>query len=124
MEEQQQRGSMVLSGLEMVGQVAGQVEASPPPLPRSRPLPRCCDPCSMRPQLVLLLSALLPVEARLSYLALRHEAYRAPGEPPTAAGTALSLACMPPSWRTPRLLLQRVPSCVAGCFAAPPSLPP
>ncbi|KAL4451492.1 hypothetical protein ABPG75_007154 [Micractinium tetrahymenae] len=36
---------------------------------------------SMRPQLVLLLSCLLPVEARLSYLALRHEAYShaAPG---------------------------------------------
>lgn len=35
----------------------------------------------MRPQLVLLLSCLLPVEARMSYLALRHEAYShaAPG---------------------------------------------
>jgi len=36
--------------------------------------------CSMRPQLVLMLSALLPVEARLSYLGLRHPAYAAPGE--------------------------------------------
>ncbi|PRW20881.1 hypothetical protein C2E21_8558 [Chlorella sorokiniana] len=34
---------------------------------------------SMRPQLVLMLSALLPVEARLSYLGLRHAAYAAPG---------------------------------------------
>ena len=34
----------------------------------------------MRPQLVLMLSALLPVEARLSYLGLRHAAYAAPGE--------------------------------------------
>ena len=33
----------------------------------------------MRPQLVLLLSSLLPVEARLSYLALRHAAYAGPG---------------------------------------------
>ena len=33
----------------------------------------------MRPQLVLLLSALLPVECRMSYLGLRHAAYRGPG---------------------------------------------
>ena len=38
----------------------------------------------MRAQLVLLLSSLLPVEARLSYLSLRHDAYRAPGEPAAA----------------------------------------
>lgn len=36
--------------------------------------------CSMRPQLVLLLSILLPVEARLCYLGLRHTAYSGPGE--------------------------------------------
>ncbi|KAI3437572.1 hypothetical protein D9Q98_000025 [Chlorella vulgaris] len=33
----------------------------------------------MRPQLVLLLSILLPVEARLCYLGLRHTAYSGPG---------------------------------------------
>lgn len=33
----------------------------------------------MRPQLVLMLSALLPVEARLAYLGLRHAAYAGPG---------------------------------------------
>lgn len=45
----------------------------------------------MRPQLVLMLSALLPVEARLSYLGLRHAAYAAPG--------------------TSRLLLKPLPAC-------------
>lgn len=34
---------------------------------------------AMRPQLVLMLSALLPVEARLAYLGLRHAAYAGPG---------------------------------------------
>lgn len=46
--------------------------------------------CSMRPQLVLMLSALLPVEARLSYLGLRHAAYAAPGEAAIQSGHSIS----------------------------------
>lgn len=50
---------------------------------------------TMRPQLVLLLSAVLPVEARLSYLGLRHAAYAAPGAP-GAALAALLRVLRPP----------------------------
>lgn len=59
------------------GLAARQPRRAPaaPPTPPPRRAPPRWPPRSMRPQLVLLLSCLLPVEARLSYLALRHEAY-------------------------------------------------
>lgn len=65
---------------------AALAPAPAPQLPPSRPW----HLCSMRPQLVLMLSALLPVEARLSYLGLRHAAYAAPGEAAIQSGHSIS----------------------------------
>lgn len=62
----------------------------------------------MRPQLVLVLSTVLPVEARLSYLGLRHAAYTAPGGWVTGAGAQRG-----------RYAGTRQPLCHANCHSPP-----